>query len=108
MRKSSSQIYKEILLERSINALSSEAREEFSQCLYDLTNFKINELDALHTLSIYAGISVELNEYISSKIVEHAKRILAKQGGLTLDQFERQLAEEEDKYQTYLAKKGVM
>ena len=108
MRKTSSQIYKEILLERSINALSPEAREEFSQCLYDLTNFKINELDALRTLSVYAGINIELNEYINSKIVEHAKRILARQGGLTLDQFERQLAEEEDKYKVYLAKKGAI
>lgn len=105
MRKLSKKILREIYLERALFQLPLSERIEFHGLINNILNFEINELESLERLSEYTNRSDELAEYVQNKIIDHSKLIMAKLGGLTMDQFEQQIAEMEAKEKQFDATK---
>lgn len=101
MRKTSSQILHEFLLEKELDRLPIEERERLDKYLDDMVAGRVNELEALTNLIEFSGRSETLNEYIQSKIVERAKYIMAELGGLTIEQFEQKIKDLEKEHGKY-------
>lgn len=101
MRKTSSQILHEILLQKDLDLLPIEERKRLDKCLDDMVTGRVNELEALTSLIEFSDRSKTLNEYIRSKIIERAKYIMAELGGLTIEQFEQKIKDLEKEHSNY-------
>lgn len=107
MRKLSKQILKEIHLTNALRQLSSDKYNEFHDLINSMLNFESNELESLERLAEFTNRNDELAEYVQMKLIEHSKLILAKLGGLTMDQFEQKIKEIEDADKEYQRRKGL-
>ena len=107
MRKLSKQILKEIYLEKALNALPLIEKVEFHGLINNMLNFETNELESLEKLAEFTNRNNELAEYVQMKLIDHSKLILAKLGGITVDQFEQRIQEIEEADKEYQRRRGL-
>jgi len=98
MRKNSKQIYKEILLDKELDAFPLRAK--LNQCIDDLLNFRTNELEALLEATMLVEGNPILKEYVSQKIIEHSRSLMTLLG-VTIDGFKVGIEELEEQKRRY-------
>lgn len=106
MRKNSAQIYKEVLLDHELSQLPAETRLMLDTAIDDLTNFHLNELEALAKLiEIRVDSPSHVSSYISQVIIDHSRTLLAILG-LTGEGFKIAIDDLEKKRDAYYRMRG--
>lgn len=98
MRKNSQQILKELRLDQELNRY--EHADVLRQAIDDMLNFRVNELDAYHTMCNLVKGNKILEGYINDKIIEHSKNIMAVLG-VTVEGFNTELLNIEEMKKDY-------
>jgi hypothetical protein len=94
MRKTSNQILREIELSLALNHF--EHRDKLNQCIDDLLNFRVNELEALIEAESLSKDNPILREWVMTKVVEHTRNICSILG-VTVEGFKMSIEEMERK-----------
>ena len=108
MRKNSAQILKEVILDYELNQLPEETKLALHTAIDDLTNFRINEVDALLKLIEIrddTDIHLSISAYISQIIIDHSRTLLAILG-VTAEGFKTNIDDLERKRKAYLLMRG--
>jgi len=101
MRKNSQQILNEVMLEYELKQMPEESKAILDQAIYDLTNFKTNELEALiKMMEIKLDVTPSIQAYIMSVIVNHSRTLLEVLG-LTAEGFKSEIEDLEKKREAY-------
>ena len=101
MRKNSTQILNEVMLEYELSQMPAESKLILDIAIDDLTNFKTNELEALlKMMEIRLDCTPSIQAYIMSVIVNHSRTLLEILG-LTVEGFKTEIEDLEKKREAY-------
>lgn len=98
MRKNSKEIYKEILLDRELEAFPHKTL--LMQCLDDIIKGHPNEYEALEKSMELVEHSPILSEYVANTIIEHSRKLMQTLN-VTMEGWKQQIEELERQKQIY-------